>query len=164
MPTGYRIVKAEYVDTAFSGLGAKLYGSHWTSPGLSAVYVAQNESLAILEVLAHLQQSKCLNAYRLIRASFENALVTKIDPTALPEDWRSFPPPPALQSIGDEWIQRGESAILQVPSAIATNESNFIFNPHHVDFEKIAIGNATPWMFDVRLGGRESEGDLSSFP
>jgi RES domain-containing protein len=38
-----------------------------------------------------------------------------------------------------------------VPSAIVPNELNFILNPEHADFERVKIGQASPFQFDPRL-------------
>ncbi|MGH9898893.1 MAG: RES family NAD+ phosphorylase, partial [Pyrinomonadaceae bacterium] len=42
MPTGWRIVKAQYAALAFDGEGAKIYGGRWNSQGIKMVYTAQS--------------------------------------------------------------------------------------------------------------------------
>ncbi len=51
MPTGWRIVTARFVATAFSGEGARLYGSCWNPKGVPLVYTAESQALAVLEIL-----------------------------------------------------------------------------------------------------------------
>ncbi len=57
MPRAWRIVKKKFADHAFDGEGSRLYGSRWTSPGLPVSFAAESLSLAVLEVLVHLQSS-----------------------------------------------------------------------------------------------------------
>src|SRR5437764_448299 len=54
----WRIVKAKHAATAFSGDGAKKFGGRWNSPGIPAIYLAGSTSLAILEMLVHLQSQE----------------------------------------------------------------------------------------------------------
>ena len=152
MPAGFRIVKAALARTAFDGEGARLHGGRWNGRGTSVVYTAQHESLAILELLVHLQASQRLEAYRSIRIDFADSLVEVLDPRRLPADWRRSPAPAALQRIGDRWAAEGRSAILRVPSALVPDESIFLVNPRHRHFARIRIGRPRPFRFDPRLG------------
>lgn len=55
----------------------------------------------------------------------------------LPDNWRTDPAPAETAIIGDQWLQQAPSVALQVPSAIATNDNNFLLNPIHKDFNAI---------------------------
>jgi len=61
------------------------------------------------------------------------------------------PPPAATRTIGDTWAREKRSAILAVPSVIIPEELNYLLNPAHPDFRKIAIGKPAPFSFDLRL-------------
>ncbi len=151
MPTGWRIMKSRYAVAAFDGEGARLYGGRWNSPGTRMVYTAQSQALAILEVLVHLEKVGLLLSYPLCAADFAEDLVEALDPEALPENWRSYPSPSGLRVIGDSWIAQRTSAVLEVPSVIVDDESNYLINPAHPDFPSITIGEPRPFDFDVRL-------------
>ena len=153
MPTGWRIVKSRFADTAFDGEGARLYGGRWNSPGTSMVYTAQSQALATLEVLVHLEKARVLPSYSLCAAHFEEDLVEALDPTTLPVDWRDYPPLSELRAIGDAWVPEQTSAVLEVPSVIVEDESNYLINPAHPDFPSITIGEPKPFEFDARLFG-----------
>ena len=47
----------------------------------------------------------------------------------LPANWRTYPPPPETQVIGNQWVLDGRSVVLRVPSAIVDTESNFLLQP-----------------------------------
>ena len=61
------------------------------------------------------------------------------------------------QSLGDEWIRKGETAVLQVPSVIIPEEYNFLLNPQHPQFYKLSIVQIEDFNFDDRLMKRKSE-------
>ena len=100
----WRIVKAKLADAAFSGLGAKLSGGRWNSPGRAVVYVSDSASLAMLEMLVHLNSPELLKRYVMFEVKFDESLVQTVDPKELPKSWRKSPPPLAVQQIGDAWV------------------------------------------------------------
>jgi RES domain-containing protein len=67
----------------------------------------------------------------------------------LPADWRTYPAPSALATIGERWLRESRSG-LSVPSVIIPIELNFILNPAHEDFRKLVIKPSEPFRFDPR--------------
>ena len=151
--TAWRITKRKHARNAFSGEGAREFGGRWNNPGSAVVYTAQYQSLAALEMLVHLDSSELLQKYVLIAVEFDESLITRVESSALPRQWRSEPPPPEVRLIGDEWILSGTSAVLQVPSALVPGESNSLLNPGHKDFAKLSFGKPLSFRFDPRLAG-----------
>jgi len=152
--TAWRIVKARHAADAFDGEGARLEGGRWNSPGTPLVYTSGSAALAALEMLVHLGRGSILGAYVLIACTFDERLVQRLDTKGLPPNWRSYPAPPELQLIGDEWATSATSAIFEVPSAVIETESNYLLNPRHRDFTAIRVGDPHPFDFDERLLGR----------
>lgn len=157
MATGWRIVKSRHANTAFDGEGARLYGGRWNSPGTRMVYTSSSVSLAVLEVLVHLQKASLLSSYSLIAARFDDALIERLERSKLPDGWRAYPAPPELQEIGDEWVKSRRSAVLEVPSVVVERESNYLMNPAHPDFASMSLGEPEPFIFDERLVTRIDE-------
>jgi RES domain-containing protein len=151
--SAWRIVKSRYLEEAFDGEGARLYGGRWNSPGNRVVYAAEHASLAILEILVHLETSAPLRGYSLIQVSFEESLIEELGVERLSPNWRASPPPVEVQSIGDQWIEGERSAVLKAPSAILPIEAVYLFNPQHPDFDKLSISTPLPFSFDKRLLG-----------
>jgi RES domain-containing protein len=149
--TAWRIVKARHAASAFDGEGARVAGGRWNSPGTPVVYTSQSAALAALELLVHLGRGSILLAYVLIPCTFGGAFVTRLDRIRLPKNWRSYPAPPELQLIGDEWAKSGMSAVMEVPSAVIEADSNYLLNPHHRDFQAIRVMNPQPFELDLRL-------------
>jgi RES domain-containing protein len=151
MPTAWRIVKARFAQQAFDGEGARLYGGRWNSVGVRMVYMAGSVSLAVLEILVHLENTDVLPAYSLRAVQFDDIVVSSLDRARLPPNWRDSPSPTELLAIGDAWIASGTSAVLEVPSAIVESESNYLINLAHPDFAPLVIGPPQPFTFDPRL-------------
>ncbi len=151
MRTAWRLTKTKHLPHAFDGEGPRRYGGRWSSPGRRVVYVSESLALAVLEVLVHVQDAAILPAYSTIRVTFDDALVIAVNPSSLPKNWRQSPPPPEAQAIGDAWVDAGSSAILELPSAVVEREHNYLINPAHKDFNRVAIGPAVPYEFDRRL-------------
>jgi RES domain-containing protein len=147
----WRIVKRKWVWAAFRGEGARRYGGRWNSKGVAVIYLAESQSLAALELLAHLESSQLLMHYRAIPVEFDARLILHVELRSLPKNWQAYPAPPELKAIGDGWVASGEFAVLQVPSVMVPAESNFLLNPHHADFRKLRIGKSVRFQFDPRL-------------
>jgi len=149
--TAWRIVKKQNAASAFDGEGARRFGGRWNSPGVPVVYVASTRALAVLEMAVHLDRSTLLASFVLIPCHFDEHLVTTIDSSMLPAEWRRSPAPPELAIIGDDWVEHAGSAVLLVPSAIVEQETNFLLNTRHPGFSRIRIGRPQPFEFDSRL-------------
>lgn len=153
MAAAWRLTKTKYLAGAWDGEGARRGGGRWNSAGVRAVYVSATLSLALVEVLVHLP-SDVLPAYSAVPVEIDDALVERLDPARLPADWRTSPPPPGTQRLGDQWVAEARSVALRVPSAIVPGEFNYVLNPVHPNFATIRIGPALPFPFDTRLVGR----------
>lgn len=149
--TAWRIVKQKNEKTAFSGEGARLYGGRWNSPGTAMVYTAQSQSLAVLEMLVHLDSADLLGKYVFFEVTIDDSMVAALDPARLPENWRAEPAPNKLRRLGDDWVTGATSVALRVPSSIIPAESNYLLNPKHPEFAKLQIGKAMPFRYDARL-------------
>jgi RES domain-containing protein len=135
----------------WSGTGARNFGGRWNSKGISVIYVSGSISLAAIEILVHLDSAEVLTKFVKCPVTFDSRLVTHLDISKLPRNWRSDPGPAALRTIGDSWVAEERSVILAVPSAVVADEWNYVINPGHRDFGKIKIGKAEGFGFDRRL-------------
>lgn len=146
----FRITTPRSVGAAFSGEGARLYGGRWNPKGWPLIYTAASRSLALLEMLA---QDQPLHArYVFIPAELRAQLrISRLSTAELPRDWRKAAAWSRLQAIGRDWLERAETAVLAVPSAILPREENFLLNPRHADFLRIRIGGVEPLDTDSRL-------------
>jgi RES domain-containing protein len=145
-------VSRKHVRTAFKGAGAALEGGRWNLPGTPMVYTSATLALAALELLVHLDPDEIPPQMTAIPAEIQaNLTISSVDISQLPHNWREYPAPEAVQNIGTEWTRSGASAVLAVPSVVIPSELNYLLNPKHPEFARIAIGRAEPFSLDPRL-------------
>jgi len=127
----YRIVKRKYLDSAFDGEGARIYGGRWNSKGMQIVYTSNSLALCSLEIFIHLPSYRLLTEYIYMTISFDSELVTKV---SLMDGWDERPVSKIAQTIGDQWVEECQSAILRVPSVLMPDGHNYLININHPDF------------------------------
>ena len=154
MLSAWRITKRKHAKSAFTGEGARRYGGRWNSPGTAIIYTAESQSLAVLEILVHLDSPELLKKYVLFQVAIDESYILDIDAAALPRNWRAEPAPSRVQKIADDWVSKSTSAVLRVPSTLVPGESNYLLNPGHTDFRKLQISGPVPFHFDQRLAQR----------
>jgi RES domain-containing protein len=143
---------ASVAHTEFDGEGARRHGSRWTPRGIQAVFMSATLSLAALERFVHTDSD--LEPTDLLAVPVEIRDDIAIEPVqveTLPADWRTFPAPPALALIGEQWFRSSRTAVLSVPSVVVPHERNFVLNPTHREFARIVIGRSEPFSFDPRM-------------
>jgi RES domain-containing protein len=86
--------------------------------------------LAILAYTVNYRRRGWVPATVLGRATIpESARVDTVSIEKLPFNRSAASPPAQLQVLGDEWLERSETAVLKVPSAVVTEEWNYLLNP-----------------------------------
>ncbi|TVP58397.1 MAG: RES domain-containing protein [Gemmatimonadales bacterium] len=146
----WRLARAPYQD--LDGEGARLYGGRWNSVGTPVVYASSNLSLAVLEMLVHVDPEDLPRDLVAIQVQAPDpSSAEQIRLEDLPEDWADRPDHPACRTIGDRWAARGESLLLRVPSAVVWEEENVLVNPRHPEAGKVRIVSTRAFRFDRRL-------------
>ena len=150
---GYRLVRQTRASDAFSGEGARRFGGRWNPKNTPAVYGSEHLSLAVLEFRVNQGGYDPDDQYVYFRFEFDEAFVESVETP--PVDWlKRFKEDgsiTAAQAFGEDWFQQKRSAVLSAPSAVIGLERNFVLNPSHADFVKIAIGAASKLDLDPRL-------------
>jgi RES domain-containing protein len=150
----WRLVNKKYLSDAFTGEGARLGGGRWNHVGTPVVYVSETQSLAILELFVNFTKIdiKLSNSLFAIPVEIPDSVRTvEVSLKDLKPDWRSSPPPDSTRDVGTQWVRKGVSAILRVPSVIIPEEYNIVINPQHADFAKITIGDPKHIGLDKRM-------------
>lgn len=139
----------------FDGEGARRSGGRWNRPGPAIVYTSATLALAALEVFVRVAPSDAPVDLVAVAADIpDEVAITRLRSTALPPGWRRYPPPEVLAALGTEWVRRGRTAVMAVPSAVIPQELNYLINPRHSDFRRIRIGRPVPFRFDARMWKR----------
>jgi RES domain-containing protein len=146
----WRLTTVRFARSAFSGDGARMYGGRWHRRGVLLVYTASSQSLAMLEMLVPDEPLRA--RYVMIEARIPKAVrIERIWIEDLPSNWRDIAARETPQVIGTEWAKKRSSAVLAVPSAIVTAETNYLLNPLHPEFRRIKTGTPVRFETDLRL-------------
>ena len=92
-----------------------------------------------------------LSRYVVFQVEIDESYIADLAPRNLPKNWRSEPAPKRLQTLGDDGIESGKSAVLRVPSVIVSGEFNYLLNPLHPDFSRLRIHGPEKFLIDKRL-------------
>jgi RES domain-containing protein len=146
--TVYRITNKNVI----SGLKVSGNAARWNSKGKFIIYTSSSRALACLENIVHRSGEGLNSLFKVLVIELPDKVkITNININRLPFSWFDYKNYHLTQKIGDGWIEKKQTCILQVPSAIIKNEYNFIINPSHTDYKLIKIVRTEDFEFDPRL-------------
>ena len=147
----FKISTTEHIDD-LTGSGAKFYGGRWNSPGYPVIYTSGTRSLAALEFLVHVPMALAPEDLSIIEINIPGKIQRKsLGKKQLPPNWRDYPAPDKLASIGTDWLKSKSSLLLEIPSAVLAQEVNILINPLHNDMQYVRIAKIEEFSFDPRL-------------
>jgi RES domain-containing protein len=126
-----------------SGTGGLRASGRWHFAGQPVVYLSENPAAALLEVCVHTAVNDVPPEFTLLKVVGPEVEVALIEEASLPQLASRF-------DITD-WLQRRETILLKLPSAIVPHTWNFLFNPLHPDADRFAIAEARRYPFDSRI-------------
>src|SRR5512147_308665 len=126
-----------------NGEGARLVGGRWNSKGRRAVYAASTLSLAMLEVLVHVQSPRVLRDYRMLDLQIPDDAIADVDSTGMDAA--------AMRIAGDRFLAEARAVALRAPSVVNPFEFNVMINPDHPDIGRVTAGKLRAFEFDSRL-------------
>jgi RES domain-containing protein len=111
--------------------------------------MAESVALAVLENLVHMSRGDFPTGYVCVAAVIpeghailaEQDLRTKFDARQ----------PLTTQMLGDFWIDNGETVVPEVAYAVVQGEHNYLLNPAHPDFPRIAVDPPALFHFNAHL-------------
>jgi RES domain-containing protein len=118
---------SNHVD--LSGAGGMRFSARWHDKGRRIVYTATFQLLTIDidEIVA----------------------MERIEVERLPSKWMTDAR--HTRRLGDQWLARGNSLLLRVPSAIVPDAFNVLINPRHPDSARMRIEKIQKVPLDLRL-------------
>lgn len=145
----YRFVHRKFA-TDLSGMGAKLHGGRWNLTGTSVLYTSGTIALALLEVLVNANSLEALQSVTLMQLTIpDSGTVYQIHAKNLKKNWHHDVG--YTQWMGTEILRGNGSLVIECPSAVIQQESNFLLNPLHKDYHKISAKEVSDFYFDERL-------------
>ena len=147
----WRISKAKYAHSAFSGEGARLFDARWNFAGTPMVYTSTSLALAAIEFFVHLDPSEApMGLVSLMAEMPDDVSIEQVEIRQLPRDWRKTDNR-ILQQIGTDWAKSQRSVALIVPSAVVEGEWNVLLNRGHPEFKQVRLGEPKPFHYDERM-------------
>ena len=146
----YRLCKA--VHAALDGEGARLWGGRWNSPGRPMVYAAASPSLAVLEVLVHLDLPAELIPDDMVLLTIkvpDDAMFEAI--ADIRQSAETQTDTDACRQVGDAFLEAGTALGLKVRSIVVPQETNLLLNVRHADMGRVTVVASEPFAFDPRL-------------
>jgi RES domain-containing protein len=135
------------------GIGGLTKQGRWHTKGKPIVYLAEHPALAMLEVMAHLEvdPEDIPETFKLLTVNVPSIAdhCMNLSNELLTKGWNNNTE--LTQSIGDEWLAKGLSTLLKVPSAIMPSSYNYLLNPLTTNSKDIDIVEVTLFPFDERL-------------
>jgi RES domain-containing protein len=139
---------SNYAD--LSGQGGMRASGRWHTRGRRVVYLADHPASALLEMLVRIDPDLIPEPHTLLRVSVPDIVDSDdIDAENLPGDWRQLFA--LIRQLGDEWLDRNETALLQVPSAVVPHAWNMLLNPVHANAINAQVVEVMRAPFDPRL-------------
>lgn len=134
------------------GRGGLYAPGRWHTPGRAVVYLASSPAGCLIEILVHLeiQEGAFPKSYQLLKLHVPDSVSReRVEEAELAGSW--VEDTRISRAAGEQWMVRSASALLEVPSAIIPETSNWLLNPLHPDARKIQLGWARPYPYDGRL-------------
>jgi RES domain-containing protein len=144
----YRITLEKWAKSLIaSGRAAR-----WNSNGHFMVYTASSRALACLENVVHRHSFGKDDLFKVMVIVIPDDLaIAEIKKGELPKNWSEYTNYASCQALGDSWLNNNDTPVLRIPSSIIPQEFNYLINPQHPDFRKIAIHGIENFSFDERL-------------
>jgi RES domain-containing protein len=147
----WRLCPEAHSARPLDGEGARLYGGRWNPKGVQVVYLAEHLSLAVLEVVVHVDPEDAPSHLAFGVDIPHDATIEVVDPDSLTRSWRDPSPPPELQHFGARWAQQRRSLLLEVPSVVVPEERVFVLNPEHPQARRVRLRQGSRFELDPRL-------------
>lgn len=145
----WRLTKARYTRTCLDGEGAKKAGGRWNERGVALAYCASTLSLAVLELLVHVDANAIPDDMVAVPITVPDDVRAEV--LRPPKGYDAVPVSRAAQRAGSTWVKEGRTLLLRVPSVVVPEEMNVLVNPAHPDIGRLVVGRARPFRFDPRL-------------
>jgi len=153
MPLVWRLSRPEFANE-LDGAGAGLFPGRWNSRGRKALYTASHLSLSVLEVYVNIPQElrDDLPILRAVRISIpDDARAAQVSQGRMAVLVAGPDPMAASRLVGDDWLDRNDTLVLEVPSVLVPEETNLILNPAHERMREVKIVSTRAFHFDPRL-------------
>ena len=144
----YRIALSQYAGN----LKASGRAARWNPNDVEMIYTASSRSLACLENVVHRSRSGLEQLFKVMTIQLDDRIKKEVIKLSdLPADWKEFHQMPFTQAIGQKWVRENRTAVLEIPSSLIDEESNYLLNPLHDEFKLVNLNKSEVFVFDMRI-------------
>lgn len=148
----FRIENQSRATDALSGEGARIYGGRWNSIGEHAVYTSMHRSLAMLEIIAHIFDSRHFPVNRvMVSIDIPEEYVHFIPFKDLPSGWDDAASYKQSEEVFHEYCLSNDRLAIAVPSVVVPQEYNVVINPLHIAMKHVSVTAVETLSWDARL-------------
>lgn len=124
----------------------------WCSNGRKVIYTSSSVALACLENILRRSGSGFSSNFRTIFYEIpDDIIIEEVRIKDLNVNWRLHSNYMHCQTPGNTWYDKKDSLILKVPSAIISDEFNYVVKTSSANIDRIKIKDDKPFMPDERL-------------
>lgn len=132
-----------------SRTGGLRAAGRWHYAGRAIVYFADSPASSLLEVCVHTSANDIPPEFTLLKIDGPEIDIPSVSMDQLPDNWGTRVE--VTRDLGSAWLERNDSVLLRVPSAIVPETMNYLFNPSHPDAAKFRTVEAIAYPFDPRI-------------
>lgn len=140
----WRLAQAQH--RSLDGAGGLYAAGRWHSRGRRVIYTSSHLSLALVEQLVHRIVDPGLLehvGFVSIEINAPGRSITRV--RRLPETRTES------RQIGDDWLDRCKTLLLEVPSVVVPAEVNILINPDHPLFAEVSTIKLDEFRIDPRF-------------
>lgn len=147
----FRIAKESYQE--LDGTGGLFYPGRWHEKGTRVIYTSEHRSLAAFEAIVHLSKPVIFHNNFVMITIFipDDSEILTIPNEILQPGWDSYEYKQDCQQFGTQFLKENKYLLLKVPSAIISQEFNYLLNPTHPLFTSCKLVKSELFLFDRRL-------------
>ena len=130
-----------------SGKGGLYARGRWNYLNTLIVYCTDHPSTALLEMLVRFDFEDAPNTYQLLELDVpDEVAITRPD---LPDNWQEDED--VTRTIWQAFCDANDNAVLEVPSVLMPQASNFLLNPRHANHSLIRVVSTHQNFLDERF-------------
>jgi RES domain-containing protein len=146
----FRVSKTKFSQD-LSGEGARLFGGRWNHLLTPCIYTSESRALAVLEYTVNVTIDEIPRSLSIITYEIQDNVIHELSIADLPGNWRESPAPSSTKDMGTDLLTCAELPIIKIPSAVITQEYNYLLNPKHKDSENFRIIKVEDFVYDLRI-------------
>lgn len=146
----YRVGRTKY-SKDLSGEGARLYGGRWNHILTPCIYTSESRALAVLEYTVNVNLDNIPRSLSITTFEIPDVGIHELTIAELPGNWTESPAPASTKDFGTNLLTQAASPIIKIPSAVITQEFNYLLNPKHAESKNIKVIHVEDFVYDVRI-------------